>query len=319
MMGCDTVRVFVDGQEGTTGLKINERLAARDDIEVMKIAEPFRKDKNARRKFLNGADVAFLCLPDDAAAEAVAMISNPDTIVIDTSTINRIRDGWVYGLPELSDGQAADIAESKCIANPGCHATGFITLVYPLVKNKVVDAGCPLTCGSITGYSGGGKKMIGEFEIAMANGPVPPMPYSLDLGHKHLHEMRKICGLKEPPIFVPVVGAFLRGMCATVPLPMDYVIGPGSWNAKKIHEMLADYYRGKRFVKVMPFGGEGFLHKGRLDPQQCNDTNNLRIFVFGNDKRALLAAVFDNLGKGASGAAIQNMNIALKLDEARGL
>ncbi|MDR0449115.1 MAG: N-acetyl-gamma-glutamyl-phosphate reductase [Rickettsiales bacterium] len=312
------IKVFIDGRNGTTGLKIDERMAARDDVSVMTIPDELRKDPAEKKKYMNDADVVFLCLDDKAAMESVALVENPDTIIIDASTAHRTNPDWVYGFPELCDEQREAIANSNSIANPGCHATGFISVVYPLIVGNVVSEENTFTCFSITGYSGGGKNMIKEYESDEAGKLDSPMPYGLanPLNHKHLPEMKAMCRLKSSPIFVPVLGKIAQGMNTMVAIDCKDILFYG---AKEIHEALSDHYAGKTFVKVMPLGGEDFLNAGRLDAQRCNGTNNLEISVFGRQDQALVCAVFDNLGKGASGAAIQNMNIALGIAETKGL
>lgn len=310
--------VFVDGQHGTTGLKIYERLNGRKDIEVIKIAEEKRKDPETKRKLLNETDIVFLCLPDDAARESVGLIKNSSVCVIDGSTAHRVAEGWVYGLPELNKEQRALIKKSKRITVPGCHATGFILALYPLVVKGIVAPDYPVSCHAVAGYSGGGKSMISDY----AGGNVPdsiknPRPYSLDLNHKHLPEMTKIVGLARPPVFTPTVVNVYNGEIVSIPFVPDHL--EKHISAADIREVLAEYYAGERFVKVMPFPADDYLENGFLTFTDCNDTNNLEIFVFGNKDRVLLSARYDNLGKGASGTAVQNMNIVLGLDETTGL
>ncbi|MBN1532331.1 MAG: N-acetyl-gamma-glutamyl-phosphate reductase [Spirochaetes bacterium] len=314
-----TIRVFVDGQEGTTGLRIHERLAARSDIELLQIDPERRKDPGARRGLLNAADVAFLCLPDDAARESVSLVTNGSTRIIDASTAHRTDPSWAYGLPELSREQRDAVASSKRVAVPGCHATGFVIPLYPLVRLGVVPEDYPVTCQSLTGYSGGGKKLIAAYEGPGADRESLKYfrSYALGLSHKHLPEMHRYSGLAFPPLFTPVVGDFYVGMSISVPLQARLLSKRVS--AADVREMLASYYRGERFVRVMPFESESLLDGGFFKMQECNDTNLLDIFVFGNDRQILLVSRLDNLGKGASGAAVQNMNIMLGLDEATGL
>ncbi len=314
-----TTKVFVDGQEGTTGLQIHERLGQRADIEVLAIAPERRKDPAARAALLNACDVAFLCLPDDASREAAALTTNPKTKLIDASTAHRTDPAWTYGLPELAPAQRARIRETTRVSNPGCHATGFVLIVRPLVDAGILPLDYPITCHSLSGYSGAGKKLIGIHE-----GPRTPQdhlhaprPYALTLQHKHLPEMQKHTGLPRPPLFMPVVGDCYKGMAVSVPLVRRFL--PSSPSASKVHEVLAARYQGERFVKVLPFGSSDVLDTGFLDPMACNGTNRLDLFVFGNDEQILVVARFDNLGKGASGAAVQSMNIMLGLDEGLGL
>lgn len=300
--------VFIDGSAGTTGLRIRQRLADRKDLTVLTLPEELRKDTAARKDMLNSADVAFLCLPDAAAVEAVSLIENDHTAVIDTSTAHRTNDGWAYGFAELSTKHRQAIKDSKRIANPGCHASGFISGVYPLVSHGVIHKDFPLTAYSLTGYSGGGKKLIAEYEdenrdIRHESHRI----YATGLQHKHLPEMRKICGLTQEPVFSPILGDFYAGMATSVLLP--------GFDAKLVWQCLADHYAGERIVTVAPFGGdESVVYASTLAGK-----DTMRIQVTGHENQAMVTAIFDNLGKGASGAAIQNMNILLGLEEATGL
>ncbi len=307
-------RVYIDGQSGTTGLQIFDRIGARDDIEMLRIDDALRHDVEERRKYLNAADVVFLCLPDDGAREAVALVENPDVHIIDASTAHRTADGWTYGFPELNAGQREAIAASTRIANPGCHATGFISCVAPLVQAGVVPTDYPLTCFSLTGYSGGGKRMIADYEAESR--PVAldaPGIYGLSLAHKHLPEMQKVCGLDVAPVFLPVVDDYYKGMATTITLHNQLL--PGAPGIADIHEALNAHYDGQRLVSVAPLGSNGPV----LYANELAGTNELRIVVCGNDERTSVTALFDNLGKGASGAAVQNMNIVLGIDETTGL
>lgn len=307
--------VFVDGQEGTTGLRIHEYLAQRPDIEVLRIAPERRKDPVERARLLNAADVAFLCLPDSAAREAVSWVSNPRTCVIDASTAHRTQPGWVYGLPELAPGQREAIRGCKRIANPGCHASAFILLLRPLVDAGLIPAPQPVTATSITGYSGGGKKMIDEYEAGVEHALTSPRPYALSLGHKHVPEMQMHAGLGVRPLFMPMVANFYKGLAVSVPLPLAGLgVAP-----EGLHRALVDRYSGERFVRVMPLRDPATLEGGYFDVQACNGTNRVDLFVFGNDNQAVVMARLDNLGKGASGAAVQAMNVHLGLDEGLGL
>jgi len=309
-------KIYIDGQEGTTGLEINQRLQKRDDVEVLRIAPEKRKDIDERKKYLNQADIVFLCLPDDAAREAVTLIENPATRVIDASTAHRVANGWVYGIPELSVEHRKNIEQTKRLSNPGCFATGFNMLTYPLVKEKIVPADYPVTCHSVTGYSGGGKRLIEIFESEENKEKLnSPCFYALNLTHKHLPEMQKHSGLINPPIFTPIIGKFYRGMTVAVPLYADIL----KTSAAGINGFYKNYYRGQNFVKVLPLNCQNDFEWGYLNAESCNFTNNIEIMVFGNDRQILVAARFDNLGKGASGAAVQNMNIMLGIDETRGL
>ncbi len=306
---------FVDGQEGTTGLRIHEYLAQRSDIEVLRIDPERRKDVAERARLLNAADVAFLCLPDVAAREAVALVTNPHTCLIDASTAHRTQAGWAFGLPELAPRQRQAIRESKRIANPGCHATAFILLLRPLVDVGLVPSHTALSATSITGYSGGGKKMIEQYQGASEPALTSPRPYALSLTHKHVPEMMAHTGLAARPIFMPMVGNFYKGLAVTVPLDL----GALGTTAEALQRAFEARYEGERFIRVMPLRDPATLQEGYFDVQACNDTNRVDIFVFGNESQALVMARLDNLGKGASGAAVQAMNVHLGLDEARGL
>jgi len=310
-------RVFVDGQEGTTGLRINEYLAARQDIEVLRIDPDRRKDPAERARLLNEADVAFLCLPDAASREAVSLITNPNTCVIDASTAFRTSPGWAFGLPELAPDQRDLIRKTKRIANPGCHATAFILLLRPLVDAGLIPASTPISATSITGYSGGGKKMIEEYEAGNNPKLDAPRPYALGLAHKHLPEMTAHTGLLSTPVFMPIVGPFLKGLAVSVPLHLSQL--PAGVTAEKLQEAFAKRYAGERFIRVMPVRDPATLADGFFDAQANNDTNQVDIFVFGNDTQVVLIARLDNLGKGASGAAVQSMNVHLGVDEGLGL
>ena len=308
---------FVDGQEGTTGLRIHEYLAQRGDIEVLRIAADKRKDTAERARLLNAADVAFLCLPDGAAKEAVALVTNPKTCLIDASTAHRTAPGWVFGLPELAPGQRAGLRSSKRIANPGCHASAFILLLRPLVDAGLVPAALPVSASSITGYSGGGKKMIEQYQAGGDARLDSPRPYALTLAHKHVPEMMAHTGLATQPLFMPIVGNFYKGLSVNVPLHLSQLRAGAT--AEHLHAALSERYAGERFVRVMPLRDAATLEDGFFDVQACNDTNRVDIFVFANESQALLIARLDNLGKGASGAAVQSMNVHLGVDEALGL
>ena len=307
--------VFVDGQEGTTGLRIHEYLAQRRDIEVLSIAPELRKSAAERARLLNAADVAFLCLPDAAAREAVALVSNPRTCLIDASTAHRTLAEWSFGLPELAPGQRDAIRASKRIANPGCHASAFILLLRPLVDAGLVPAGHGVTATSISGYSGGGKKMIERYQAGAEPALTSPRPYALSLVHKHVPEMMAHTGLRTRPIFMPIVGNFYKGLSVSVPLDT----GALGTSPEALHAALAARYAGERFIRVMPLRDPGTLDSGFFDVQACNDTNRVDLFVFANDSQAILMARLDNLGKGASGAAVQAMNVHLGVDEGLGL
>jgi N-acetyl-gamma-glutamyl-phosphate reductase len=311
-----TTSVFVDGQEGTTGLRIHEYLAQRRDVEVLRIHPDKRKDAAERSRLLNAADVAFLCLPDAAAREAAAMVTNPRTCLIDASTAHRTLPGWTYGLPELAPGQREALRAGKRIANPGCHASAFILLLRPLVDAGLVPKSAAVSATSISGYSGGGKKMIEQYQaLPLEPALTSPRPYGLSLGHKHLPEMAAHTGLSAAPIFMPVVGNFYKGLAVSVPLPLKEL----GVSAEAVQQAFATRYAGERFVRVMPLRDADTLETGFFDVQACNDTNRVDIFVFANQTQALLLCRLDNLGKGASGAAVQAMNVHLGVDEGLGL
>jgi len=312
-----TAKVFVDGQDGTTGLRIHEVLAQRSDVEVLRIDPERRKDSAERARLLNAADVAFLCLPDGAARESAALVTNPDTCLIDASTAHRTAAGWVFGLPELAPGQRAAIRSAKRIANPGCHASAFILLLRPLVDAGVVPRALALAATSITGYSGGGKKMIAQYEAGGDTRLTAPRPYALTLAHKHIPEMLAHTGLSVAPVFQPIVGNFYKGLSVSVPLHMAQ-LAPGTTGAT-LQRVFEDRYAGERFVRVMPMSDPGTLEEGFFDVQACNDTNRVDVFVFVGGGQAILMARLDNLGKGASGAAVQSMNVHLGRDEGLGL
>jgi N-acetyl-gamma-glutamyl-phosphate reductase len=310
-------RAFVDGQEGTTGLRIHEYLAQRDDIEVLRIDADKRKDAAERARLLNAADVAFLCLPDAAAKEAAALVTNPNTCLIDASTAHRTAPGWAFGLPELAPSQRQLIRDSKRISNPGCHASAFILLLRPLVDAGLVPPGLPISASSITGYSGGGKKMIEQYEAGGDARLDAPRPYALGLGHKHVPEMTAHTGLATKPIFLPIVGKFYKGLTVSVPLHLSQLSAGAT--PESVQAAFEKRYAGERFVRVMPLRDAPTLEDGFFDVQACNDTNRVDIFVFANDHQLILMARLDNLGKGASGAAVQSMNVHLGVDESMGL
>jgi N-acetyl-gamma-glutamyl-phosphate reductase len=312
-----TYRAFVDGQEGTTGLRIHEYLAQRPDIEVLRIDADKRKDAAERARLLNAADVAFLCLPDVAAREAAALVTNPKTCLIDASTAHRTAPGWVFGLPELAPGQRDLLRQTKRISNPGCHASAFIVLLRPLVDAGLVPADLPITASSITGYSGGGKKMIEQYEAGGDARLDAPRPYGLTLSHKHVPEMMTHSRLSVPPVFMPIVGKFYKGLSVSVPLHLSQL--KAGTTPETLHAALRHRYEGERFIRVLPLRDPATLAEGYFDVQAANDTNCVDIFVFANDTQAILMARLDNLGKGASGAAVQSMNVHLGLDEALGL
>ncbi len=304
-------KVFIDGSAGTTGLRIAERLENRDDITLIKLTEESRKDINARKQALNSADIAFLCLPDKASVEAVALTENNNTVILDTSTAHRTNDGWAYGFPELSSEHKEKIKNSKRIAVPGCHASGFIALVYPLIESGILSKDILLSCFSLTGYSGGGKGMIAEYEDDNRDILLKaPRQYGIAQTHKHLPEMAKICGIDNAPAFIPVVSDFYSGMEVTIPLFASQING----TLEDIKNVYKNKYQGEIVKYKEDFSETGFVSANKLS---FND--GMEISVSGNDDRILLIARYDNLGKGASGAAIQCMNLVLDTDETKGL
>ena len=312
--------VFIDGQAGTTGLRIRERLAARGDVTLMEIPESSRKDPEVRRRYLNEADVVILCLPDDAAREAMRLITGHHVRVLDASTAHRVADGWVYGLPELDRRQREKIREAARVGNPGCYPTGFVLLVRPLVDAGIVPRGAHLSCHAVSGYSGGGRRLIERYEARGAGrpeSPCPVRPYALGLDHKHLPEMSRYSGVGRTPVFSPMVGHFARGMLTMVPLHTD-TLGEGA-TAETVHACLEARYRDEPCVEVFPPGDEDALDAGFLDPLSANGTDRIDLFVYGDGARLLLLARLDNLGKGASGAAVQNLNVMIGADELAGL
>ena len=308
------MNVYIDGSAGTTGLQIYERLADRRDLTLVTLPDDRRKDPEARRDALNSCDIAFLCLPDDAAREAVSMVENPDVRIIDASTAHRTAEGWAYGFPELSEDRRAAIERGTRIANPGCHATGFIACVYPLVKLGLVPADYPFTCFSLTGYSGGGKKMIADYENPEKPvGLSSPRIYALAQQHKHLSEMQTVCGLTRAPVFSPIVDDYYKGMATTVTLHLDLL--PGHQTAKTVREALDGWYQYQRLINVAPLNWGTPM----IDANAFAGRDDLMLIVSGNDERVTVTALFDNLGKGASGAAVQNMNLLMGADELTGL
>jgi N-acetyl-gamma-glutamyl-phosphate reductase len=298
--------VYIDGQAGTTGLQIVQRLQARQDLTLLTIDADKRHDVNARKELLNSADLVFLCLPDDAAREAVSLVENPAVKIIDASTAHRVHPDWAYGFSELSAAHRSAIVSSHRVANPGCHATGFISTVYPLVQAGLIDPNALLTCFSLTGYSGGGKKMIGQYEQEKTEALCAPRIYGLNQNHKHLPEMQAVCGLAQKPVFSPIVDDYYKGMATTVTLAAS---------ATAVQDALGAHYAGKKLVHVAPLGE----HDTMLSANAQAGRDDLTIYVCGNEERCTVTALFDNLGKGASGAAVQNMNLMLGFDETTGL
>ncbi len=312
-------KVFIDGEAGTTGLEIRQRLAGRRDLDVISIASERRKDVEARRELLNSADAVILCLPDDAAREAVGMVESNSVKVIDASTAHRTAAGWDYGFPEMAPGQREALRQSHRISNPGCWPTGFVALVRPLVAAGLIPPDWPVTVHGVSGYSGGGRAMIAEFEdnAAANHTDVPFRLYGLTLRHKHVPEMTRYAGLEHRPVFTPAVGRYRKGMLVEVPLALEAV--PGAPTPQEVHDCLAEAYAGEPFVEVASLAEAADL--ATLDPEGLNETNRMRLYVFGGEdgRQAHLAALLDNLGKGASGAAVQNLNLALGLAETAGL
>ena len=314
-----TAKIFIDGAAGTTGLEIRERLDARKDLSIIRLSDADRKDARARARALNEADIVILCLPDEAAREAVGLIENPSVRVIDASTAHRVADAWVFGFPEMDAEQYGRIASATRVSNPGCYPTGFIALIRPLVREGLIPKDWPLTTNGMSGYSGGGRPMIAEFEDR--NSPefvtTTVRNYALALTHKHVPEMRKHAGLDHEPIFSPSVGRYYRGMIVDVPLHLWSL--PRKTRSSDLRDALANSYRGRPFIEVASESETKALTT--LDPESLNNTNRMKLYVFTNESRhhVRLAAVLDNLGKGASGAAVQNLNIMLGIPETTGL
>lgn len=313
-----SVKVFIDGKEGTTGLKITERFKDRSDIELLEIPADKRKDSDERRKYINMSDYTFLCLPDDAAREAVSLLDNSHTKIIDASTAHRTDPAWAYGLPELSAEHRAAVERSSRTAVPGCYASGFNCLMYPMVKSKIIAPYHPVVCNAVSGYSGGGKKLIARYEDENRDKSLDSMRmYSMGKTHKHIKEMMAVSGLSYPPVFCPSTCGFFSGMVVSIPIILRTMAKKATpidvWN------MISEHYEGQRFVKVMPFDAAGMPEEKELFSDTLADTNMMEIFVYGGDGHVLLCARLDNLGKGASGAAVQCMNIMMGIDEGTGL
>lgn len=308
-------KIYIDGKEGTTGLQIYDRLGNRDDLELLLIDEDKRKDTAERKKLINQADLVFLCLPDIAAVEAVSLIEpdNQNTRVIDASTAHRTNSDWVYGFPELIPAQRSKVKFAKRVANPGCHATGFLACVTPLVQLNILPKHYPLTCQSITGYSGGGKQLIAKYEGENRDVALDaPAPYAMGLQHKHLPEMQKLASLDFSPAFSPILGDFEKGMATSVLLHSHLLTRPV--DAQNVQALLTGYYEGEKLVTVRPFGDTSIVYANQMAGK-----DGLEIIVTGNDEQIMITALFDNLGKGASGAAVQNMNLMLGFSEIAGL
>lgn len=310
-------KIFIDGSEGTTGLRIYERFTGRDDIELLPISQELRKDITERKRLINESDITFLCLPDAAARESVSLVENEKVRIIDTSTAHRTEAGWAYGFPELSCGHKKAIETGSRIAVPGCHATGFISLTYPLIAAGVLAKDYPISAFSLTGYSGGGKKMIAEYEAEeRAVEYDAPREYALSQQHKHLGEMKKITGISREPLFSPIVADYYSGMVVALPLYTEFLKSDNT--VEKLQAFFADYYAGQKFIDVMEVGAEQEM-RSMMAGNACSGWDGLRIFITGNEERIVLNAQFDNLGKGASGAAIQCLNIMLGCEEEKGL
>ena len=310
-------KVFIDGSAGTTGLRIYERLHKRPDLELITLPEATRKDPAARKEAIYAADAVFLCLPDPAAIEAVELAADCDSVIIDTSTAHRTESGWAYGFPELSKAYREAIRTGNRIAVPGCHASGFIGVVYPLIAGGILPKDYPVSAFSLTGYSGGGKKMIAEYESEGRHSDIDaPREYGLTQQHKHLKEMKAVTGLERLPLFSPIVADYYSGMVVSVPLYTEYFAK--CKNPQELTAYFADYYKGEKFVKVDETGGSE-LYGGMLAGNSLSGWDGMKIYVTGNEERIVVSAQFDNLGKGASGAAIQCLNIMLGCDEAKGL
>lgn len=310
-------KIFIDGSEGTTGLRIFERFENRDDVELIKISSKLRKDINERKRLINESDITFLCLPDVAAIESVSLVENENVRIIDTSTAHRTSAGWAYGFPELSKKHYDDIKTGKRVAVPGCHATGFISVVYPLISSGTMDSDYPVSAFSLTGYSGGGKKMIAEYEMDREDILLnAPREYALTQKHKHLKEMKAVTGLSREPLFSPIVADYYSGMLVSVPVYLDMLKSHNS--IEELHTLFKKHYEGKEFVTVMPLGAEQ-EQQNMLSGNACSMYDGMKIFITGNEDRAVISAQFDNLGKGASGAAIECLNIMLGCDEKKGL
>ena len=310
-------KIFIDGSEGTTGLRIYERFEGRDDVELLKISSELRKDVNERKRLINESDITFLCLPDAAARESVSLVENENVKIIDTSTAHRTEEGWAYGFAELSEGHRDAIKNGKRIAVPGCYATGFISLVYPMIDKGIMPADYPVSAFGLSGYSGAGKKVIAAYEDN--DRPVDfdaPREYALTQEHKHLKEMQKITGLSKTPLFSPIICDYYSGMVMSVPLYTEMLNGVQT--VESVHKMFTEFYAGEKFIKVMPLDAEAGVGN-MLAGNACSGWDGLRIFVTGNDDRIVLSSQFDNLGKGASGAAIQCLNIMLGCEEDKGL
>ena len=311
-------KIFIDGKEGTTGLKIFERFASRTDLEILTIDEDKRKDPAEKAKLINASDFTFLCLPDAAAIESAELCTNPNTVIIDASTAHRVNPDWAYGFPELDKSFREKIKTSNRIANPGCYASGSIAILYPLIKSGIISKDYPVSIHAVSGYSGAGKKAIAQYQASDRNPELDsPRLYALTQNHKHLPEIKIISGLEYEPIFTPYVCDYYQGMTVTVGLHSRLL--SKKVTAKNVWEMFSNHYQDCRFIQVAGFMGEGTLTEPYIPANTLSNTNNMQIFVYGNDNRIIITSRFDNLGKGASGAAVQCMNIRMGLDEGLGL
>jgi len=310
------LHVFIDGQAGTTGIEITDRLRGRTDLELITLSDAERKNPERRREALTSADVAILCLPDDAAKEAVVLAAGRARL-IDASTAHRTHPEWVYGLAELTPGQRSQLRSARCVSNPGCYPQGFILMIRPLIEAGLLSADTPLTCHALSGYSGGGRQMIEKYRAAgsVEQEGLGARPYSMGLAHKHAPEMHLYSRSAVRPVFAPIVCNYYKGMTVHVPLFRSQL----GCSAEDMQKRLAERYADEAFIRVFPYGGADVLEGGYLDPTTCNDTNRLEIMVFGNNDQILLTARYDNLGKGAAGAAVQNLNLMLGVDESTGL
>ena len=308
-------KIFIDGQAGTTGLQIQERLSLRSDIELIEIDPAERKNPDAKQSIIDQADIVVLCLPDDAAREAVRNTKNPHTRFIDASTAHRVNPDWTYGMPELMPGQRDAIASARLISNPGCYPTGFLATVKPLISAGVLAHNALISISAISGYSGGGRQLIEKYESESANWPA--RPYSLALKHKHVPEMTQYAGLSTSPLFTPTVGHFYKGMLVSVPIHRDQLVKAQS--IENVHQLISDQYATEPCINVMPLNDDAALQDGFLDPEAANGTNRVDVFVYGHNDQMMLIARLDNLGKGAAGAAVQNLNLMLQVTELEGL
>ena len=317
-------KIFIDGKEGTTGLKIFERFEGRDDLEILLIDEDKRKDVTERKRLINESDYTFLCLPDSAAIEAVSLCENPNTIIIDASTAHRTNPDWAYGFPELSSEHRKKVETSHRIAVPGCYASGFNAIVYPLVKSGILPSDYPVVCHAVSGYSGAGKKAIAQYEDEERDFQLEsPRLYALTQEHKHLPEMQKVSGLSFKPAFSPYICDYFSGMSVSIPLHIRMLNSSkgkiGRADCQEICDMFKNHYANSIFVKVADFMGQDILTEPFIPANTLSGTNNMQIFICGNDERVTITSRFDNLGKGASGAAVQCMNISMGVDETLGL